>query len=77
LTVSFALLRSQASFAQPSREPGINPKSVAKRRKRSTVENMKTGPTEPRLTSLTEAEEAMVVAFRRHRLLPLGDCLHA
>lgn len=26
---------------------------------------------------LTEAEEAMVVAFRRHRLLPLDDCLYA
>lgn len=38
---------------------------------------MKTGATEPRSTVLTEAEEAMVVAFRRHTLLPLGDCLHA
>ena len=26
---------------------------------------------------LTEAEEAMVVAFRRHTLLPLDDCLYA
>jgi hypothetical protein len=25
---------------------------------------------------LTEAEEAMIVAFRRHTLLPLDDCLH-
>jgi len=30
---------------------------------------MKTGPAEPRSTVLTEAEEAMVVAFRRHTLL--------
>ena len=26
---------------------------------------------------LTEAEEAMVVAFRRRTLLPLNDCLYA
>ena len=56
---------------------GINPKTVAKWRKRATVEDMKTGPTEPRSTVLTEAEEAMIVAFRRHALLPLDDCLYA
>ena len=43
----------------------------------ATREDMKTGPTEPRSTVLTEAEEAMVVAFRRHTLLPLDDCLYA
>jgi len=26
---------------------------------------------------MTEAEEAMIVAFRRHTLLPLDDCLYA
>ena len=31
----------------------------------------------PRSTVLTEAEEAMIVAFRRHTLLPLDDCLYA
>jgi transposase InsO family protein len=60
-----------------SRELGINPKTVAKWRKRATVEDMKTGPTEPRSSVLTEAEEAMVVAFRRHTLLPPDDCLYA
>jgi hypothetical protein len=60
-----------------SRELGINPKTVAKWRKRATVEDMKTGPTEPRSTVLTEAEEAAIVAFRRHTLLPLDDCLYA
>ena len=38
---------------------------------------MKTGPKEPRSTVLTEPEEAMVIAFRRHTLLPLDDCLYA
>jgi hypothetical protein len=75
--VRAAIQRSQASLAQLSRELGINPKTVAKWRKRATVEDMKTGPKEPRSTVLTEDEEAMVVAFRRHTLLPLDDCLYA
>ena len=55
----------------------IDPKTVAKWRKRVTVENLRTGPKEPRSTVLTEGEEAAVVAFRRHTLLPLDDCLYA
>ena len=69
--------KGQASLAQLSRELGINPKTVAKWRKRQTVEDLKTGPKEPRSTVLTEAEEATIVAFRRHTLLPLDDCLYA
>ena len=75
--VRAAIQRSQASLAELSRELGINPKTVAKWRKRTSVEDRKTGPKEPRSTVLTEAEEAMVVAFRRHTLLPLDDCLYA
>ena len=75
--VRAAIQRSQASLAQLSRELGINPKTVAKWRKRVTIGDMKTGPSAPRSTVLTEAEEAMVVAFRRHTLLPLDDCLYA
>ena len=52
-------------------------KTVAKWRNRQTVEDMETGPTEPRSTVLTEAEEEMIVAFRRHTLPPLDDCLYA
>lgn len=69
--------RSQASIAELSRKLGVNPKTVAKWRKRQTVEDQKTGPREPRSTILSESEEAMVVAFRRHTLLPLDDCLYA
>jgi hypothetical protein len=47
------------------------PVFCAKWRKRQTVEDQKTGPKEPRSTILSEDEEAMVVAFRRHTLLPL------
>ena len=75
--VRAAIQRSQASVAELSRELGVNPKTVAKWRKRQTVEDQKTGPKEPRSTVLSEEEEAMVVAFRRHTLLPLDDCLYA
>tara|TARA_B100000378_G_scaffold220970_1_gene184381 strand:+ start:5 stop:625 length:621 start_codon:yes stop_codon:yes gene_type:complete len=75
--VRAAIQRSQASIAALSQEFGINPKTVAKWRKRETVEDLKTGPKEPRSSVLSEAEEAMVVAFRHHTLLPLDDCLYA
>lgn len=67
----------QASLAPLSKELGINPRTVAKWRKRATVEDLKTGPKKPRSTVLTEAEEALIVAFRRNALLPLDDCLYA
>ena len=35
------------------------------------------GPSEPRSTVLSNQEEALVVAFRKHTLLPLDDCLYA
>ena len=35
------------------------------------------GPKQPRSTILTLEEEALIVAFRKHTLLPLDDCLYA
>ena len=55
--VRATIQRSQASIAELSRELGINPKTVAKWRKRKTVEDQKTGPKEPRSTVLSEDEE--------------------
>jgi len=60
-----------------SRELGINPKTVAKWRKRQAAEDRKTGPRDARSTVLGAQEEAMLVAFGRHTLLPLDDCLYA
>ena len=34
------------------------------------------GPHEPHSTVLSSEEEALVVAFRKHTLLPLDDCLY-
>ena len=50
--VRAAIQRSEASLAQLSRELGLNPKTVAKWRKRATVEDIKTGPTELRSLAL-------------------------
>ena len=75
--VRAAIQRSQASTAELSRQLAINPKTVAKWRKRHTVEDRKTGPRELHSTVLSKEEEAVVVAFRRHTLLPLDDCLYA
>ena len=72
-----AIQRSQSSTAALRRELRINPKTVAKCRKRETVEDPKTGPKEPRSSVLSEAEEAVVVVFRCHTLLTLDDCLYA
>ena len=55
---------------------GIDPKTVAKRRKRSTTTDAVMGP-KPVSTVLTAAEEAIAVAFRQQMLLPLDDCLYA
>ena len=54
---------------------GLNPKTVQKWRKRTTTADQPMGPSRPRSTTLTEAEEAIVVEFRRRTLLPLDDVL--
>jgi hypothetical protein len=56
---------------------GVNQKTIAKWKKRSSVCDARTGPKDPRSTVLTIEEEAIIVAFRRHTLLPLDDCLYA
>jgi len=55
----------------------VNPKTIAKWKRRKSVEDQKTGPREPHSTVLSQDEEAIIVAFRRHTLLPLDDCLYA
>src|SRR4051812_49865395 len=54
---------------------GLNPKTVAKWRARTGTADAPMGPRRPRSTVLTEAEEAIVVEFRRRTLLPLDDVL--
>lgn len=72
-----AIQDSQESVRVLATRHGINPKTVAKWKKRSSVNDLPTGPREPKSTVLSVEEEAIVVAFRRHTLLPLDDCLYA
>jgi len=72
-----AIQHSQASLRALAKRYGINQKTVAKWRKRTSVADLPTGPREPRSTVLTVEEEAVIVAFRRYALLPLDDCLYA
>ena len=72
-----AIQHSQESLRALARRYGINQKTVAKWKKRSSVADRPTGPREPRSTVLSVEEEAIIVAFRRHTLLPLDDCLYA
>jgi transposase InsO family protein len=72
-----AIQHSQESLRTLAKRYGIDPKTVAKWRKRSSTADRRTGPRDPRSTVLSLEEEAVVVAFRRHTLLPLDDCLYA
>ena len=72
-----AIQNSQASLRALSKRYGINQKTVAKWKKRSSVSDLPTGPTDAKSSVLSAEEEAIIVAFRRHTLLPLDDCLYA
>src|SRR5215213_4750180 len=72
-----AIQNSQASLRALAERHGINQKTGAKWKKRDTTSDRPTGPRAPHSTVLSVAEEAIVVAFRKHTLLPLDDCLYA
>jgi transposase-like protein len=71
-----AIERSQQSLQSLAQRHGINPKTVAKWRKRTTPQDAAMGP-QPASTGLSPEEEAAAVAFRQHTQLPLDDCLYA
>ena len=72
-----AIQNSQESIMALASKYAINPKTVAKWKKRKTVQDAPMGPKNSASTVLSKAEEAMIVAFRKHTLLPLDDCLYA
>src|SRR5215211_3335242 len=76
-SVRRAIQHSPESLRVLARRHGINPKTVATWKKRPSVQDERTGPKEPRSTVLSIEEKAIVVAFRRHTLLPLDDGLDA
>jgi transposase-like protein len=71
-----AIQSSQASVRSLAKQYGINPKTVAKWKKRDHAHDVAMGPKEGHLTVLSVEEEAVIVAFRKHTLLPLDDCLY-
>nr|WP_128418469.1 IS481 family transposase [Xanthomonas populi] len=50
---------------------------MAKWKTRTSVADVPTGPRQPCSTVLSIEDEAAIVAFRKHALLPLDDCLYA
>src|SRR5260370_30134510 len=72
-----AIQHSQESLRALAKRYGINQKTVAKWKGRTSVADLSTGPKEPRSTVLSVEEEAVVIAFRKHTMLPLDDCLYA
>jgi transposase InsO family protein len=72
-----AIQHSQESLRVLAKRHGINPKTVAKWKRRTSASDMPTGPKDPKSTIMSIEEEAIIVAFRRHTLLPLDDCLYA
>ncbi|MCW6510758.1 IS481 family transposase [Lichenifustis flavocetrariae] len=72
-----AIQHSQESLRSLGKRYGINPKTVAKWKKRTSTADRKTGPAAPKSTVLSVEEEAVVVAFRQHTVLLLDDCLYA
>src|SRR6202051_580880 len=71
-----AIQHSQESLRDLAKRYGINQKTVAKWKQRSSTADLPTGPREPRSTVLSLDDEAIIVAFRRRTLLPLDDCLY-
>ena len=60
-----AIQNSEESLRALSARYGINQKTVAKWRKRTSVADLPTGPKDATPTVLTPDEEAVIVAFRR------------
>jgi transposase-like protein len=72
-----AIQRRQESLAKLAKHYDLNPKTVAKWKKRAFVQDTPMGPKQPSSTVLNREQEALIVALREHTLLPLDDCLYA
>ena len=69
------LQASQETSGALAKRYGLSRTTVAKWRARTTTGDAPMGPTVPRSTVLSAAEEAMIVEFRRRTLMPLDDVL--
>jgi len=67
-----AIQHSQESLRALAKRYGINQKTVAKWKRRTSAADLPTGPKQAKSTVLSVEDEAIVIAFRRHTLLPLA-----
>jgi len=67
---------TQESVRALARCYGVSLTTIQNWRQRTMTADAPMGPQEVRSMVLTSEEEAIIVAFRRHTLLPLDDCLH-
>ncbi|BAF89847.1 integrase [Azorhizobium caulinodans ORS 571] len=72
-----AIQHSQESLRARAKRDGINQKTAPRWKQRNSVADLPTGPKAPKSTVLSVEEEAIIVAFRHHTLLPRDDCLYA
>jgi len=71
-----AIQLRQESVRASAKRYGVSPTTIQKWRARRTTGDSRMGPKEPHSSVLSMEEEAIIVAFRRHTLLPLDDCLY-
>jgi transposase len=76
VAVRRAIQHSQESLRALAKRYGINQKTVAKWKKRGSAADLPTGLKESKSMVFSIEEEAIVVTFRRHTLLPLDDYLY-
>ena len=69
------LQRSQEKTSALARRYGLSRTTVTKWRSRTTTTDAPMGPSQPKSTVLSPAEEAVIVEFRRRTLLPLDDVM--
>ena len=74
-SVRRAIQPSQESLRVLAKRYGINQKTVAKWKKRTATQDLPTGPKDAYSTVLSIEDEAIIVAFRKHTLLPLDEHL--
>lgn len=76
-TVPRAIQARQESVRAAAKRYGISATTMQKWRSRQTSTDARMGLKEPHSSVLSLENEAVIVAFRRHTLLPLDDCLYA
>ena len=72
-----AIQDNQESVRALTKHCGVGTSTVRKWKKRRSIADLPMGPKTPASTVLSSDEEAVIVAFRKHTLLPLDDCLYA